>query len=243
MDVLQNPKYAYLLGKQPFLYKIFKTLFYFYSKLVFSTYAPTSVVGRENVPNSSFILCSNHNSHMDVALLAVATKKNFNDFGMLAARDYWFESWVKRVSVNTVMNLIPVDRASNKDKELSIKDSEDLCSAFMNYEQRNLILFPEGTRGNPGELLPFKKGAARFALNLNKPILPAVIYGSHKIWPRGKVFFGLPTKIRVFILDPIYPASFLSGHNPTEKEIDLAISNMTKTLEKKIKDKVLTLYE
>ena len=243
MDVLQNPKYAYLLGKQPFLYKIFKTLFYFYSKLVFSTYAPTSVVGRENVPDSSFILCSNHNSHMDVALLAVATKKNFNDFGMLAARDYWFESWIKRVSVNTVMNLIPVDRASNKDKELSIKDSEDLCSAFMNYEQRNLILFPEGTRGNPGELLPFKKGAARFALNLNKPILPAVIYGSHKIWPRGKVFFGLPTRIRVFILEPIHPSSFLSGHNPTEKEIDLAISNMTKTLEKKIKDKVLTLYE
>ena len=243
MGVLQNPKYSYLLGKQPFFYKVFKTLFYFYSKLVFSTYAPTSVVGRENIPDSSFILCSNHNSHMDVALLAVATKKNFNDFGMLAARDYWFESWIKRVSVNTVMNLIPVDRASKKDKELSIKDSEDLCSAFMNYEQRNLILFPEGTRGSPGELLPFKKGAARFALNLNKPILPAVIYGSHKIWPRGKVFFGLPTRIKVFILEPIYPASFLSGHNPTEKEIDLAISNMTKTLERKIKDKVLTLYE
>ena len=243
MDVLQNPKYSYLLGKQPFFYKVFKTLFYFYSKLVFSTYAPTSVVGRENIPESSFIFCSNHNSHMDVALLAVATRKSFNDFGMLAARDYWFESWVKRVSVNTVMNLIPVDRASNKDKELSIKDSEALCNAFMKYEQRNLILFPEGTRGNPGELLPFKKGAARFALNLNKPILPAVIYGSHKIWPRGKVFFGLPTRIKVFILEPIYPASFLSGHNPTEKEIDSAISNMTKTLEKKIKDKVLTLYE
>ena len=243
MDVLQNPKYSYLLGKQSFFYKVFKTLFYFYSKLVFSTYAPTSVVGRENIPDSSFIFCSNHNSHMDVALLAVATKKSFNDFGMLAARDYWFESWVKRVSVNTVMNLIPVDRASNKDKELSIKDSETLCNAFMKHEQRNLILFPEGTRGNPGELLPFKKGAARFALNLNKPILPAVIYGSHKIWPRGKVFFGLPTRIKVFILEPIYPASFLSGHNPTEKEIDLAISNMTKTLEKKIKDKVLTLYE
>ena len=170
-------------------------------------------------------------------------KKSFNDFGMLAARDYWFESWIKRVSVNTVMNLIPVDRASNKEKELSIKDSEALCNAFMEYEQRNLILFPEGTRGNPGELLPFKKGAARFALNLNKPILPAVIYGSHKIWPRGKMFFGLPTKIKVFILEPIYPDSFLSGHNPTEKEIDLAISKMTKTLEKKIKDKVLTLYE
>ena len=130
MDVLQNPKYAYLLGKQPFLYKIFKTLFYFYSKLVFYTYAPTSVIGRENIPDSSFIFCSNHNSHMDVALLAVATKKSFNDFGMLAARDYWFESWIKRVSVNTVMNLIPVDRSSNNEKELSIKESEALCDAF-----------------------------------------------------------------------------------------------------------------
>ena len=243
MGVLQNPRYSYLLGRQPFFFKVFKTLFYFYSKFVFSTYAPTTVVGRENIPDSSFIFCSNHNSHMDVALLAVATKKSFNDFGMLAARDYWFDSWIKRVSVNTVMNLIPVDRASNMEKELSIKDSEDLCDAFMKYEQRNLILFPEGTRGNPGELLPFKKGAARFALNLNKPILPAVIYGSHKIWPRGKVFFGLPTKIRVFILEPIYPTSFLNGHNHTEKEIDLAISNMTKILEKRIKDKVLTLYE
>ena len=125
------------------------------------------------------------------------------------------------------MNLIPVDRASNKDKELSIKDSEALCDAFMKYEQRNLILFPEGTRGNPGELLPFKKGAARFALNLNKPILPAVIYGSHKIWPRGKVFFGLPSRIRVFILEPIYPASFLSGHNPTEKEIAVSYTHLT----------------
>ena len=180
---------------------------------------------------------------MDVALLAVATKRSFNYFGMLAARDYWFESWIKRVPVNTVMNLIPVDRGSNKEKELSIEESEALCNAFMEYEQRNLILFPEGTRGNPGELLPFKRGAARFALNLNKPILPAVIYGSHKIWPKGKVFFGLPTRIKVVILEPIYPASFLSGHNPTEKEIDLAISNMTKTLEKEIKSKVLTLYE
>jgi 1-acyl-sn-glycerol-3-phosphate acyltransferase len=243
MDVLQNPKYSYLLGRQPFFYRVFKVLFYLYSKLVFSTYAPLSVLGRENIPNSSFIFCSNHNSHMDVALLAVSAKKSFNEFGMLAARDYWFENWIKRVAINTVMNLIPVDRGSSKNKKLSIKESEALCNAFMEYGQRNLILFPEGTRGNPGDLLSFKKGAARFALNLNKPILPAVIYGSHKIWPRGKIFFGLPTRINVYILEPIYPKSFLNGANPTEKEVDIAIKKMTSVLEKNIKEKVKTVYE
>jgi 1-acyl-sn-glycerol-3-phosphate acyltransferase len=242
MDVLQNPKYQYLLGKQPFFFKIFKTLFYLYSKIVFSTYAPLRVFGRENIPNSSFIFCSNHNSHMDVALLAVAAKKDFNHFGMLAARDYWFDSSLKRVAVNTIMNLIPVDRKSSEEKKLSIKESEFLCSAFMDYGQRNLILFPEGTRGEPGKMLPFKKGAATFSLNLDKPILPAVIHGSHKIWPRGKVFFGLPTKINVYILEPIYPRSFLKSLNSSDDEINEAIQKITLTLEQNIKEKVLTLY-
>ena len=243
MDVLQNPKYSYLLGKQPFSYKIFKTLFYFYSKLVFSTYAPTSVVGRENIPDSSFIFCSNHNSHMDVAVLAVSVKKSFNHFGMLAARDYWFDSWIKRTLVNTVMNLIPVDRKSSKDRELSTSDTLSLCDAFMEYGQRNLILFPEGTRGKPGELLPFKKGAASFSAKLNKPILPAVIHGSHKIWPRGKIFFSWPTKIHVYILDPIYPESFLETDNPTEEERSRAVENIALELERVIKEKVDYLYE
>jgi len=211
--------------------------------MVFSTYAPLRVFGKENIPTSSFIFCSNHNSHMDVALLAVAAKKNFNHFGMLAARDYWFESWIKRISVNTVMNLIPVDRKSSDNKKLSIQDTEKLCNSFMNFEKRNLILFPEGTRGEPGKMLPFKKGAASFSINLNKPILPAVIYGSHKIWPRGKIFFGLPTKINVYILEPIYPGSFLDNQNKTEETANIAIEKITNMLEKKIKDKFEDIYE
>jgi len=179
---------------------------------------------------------------MDVALLAVAAKKDFNHFGMLAARDYWFDNSLKRVAVNTIMNLIPVDRKSSEEKKLSIKESEFLCSAFMDYGQRNLILFPEGTRGEPGKMLPFKKGAATFSLNLDKPILPAVIHGSHKIWPRGKIFFGLPTKINVYILEPIYPRSFLKSLNSSDDEINEAIQKITLTLEQNIKEKVLTLY-
>ena len=142
MGVLQNPKYSYLLGKQYFFFRVFKALFYYYSKVVFVFYAPLRVIGREKIPKTSFIFCSNHNSHMDVAVLAVSVKKSFNHFGMLAARDYWFDSWIKRTLVNTVMNLIPVDRKSSKERELSTSDTLNLCDAFMEYGQRNLILFP-----------------------------------------------------------------------------------------------------
>ena len=48
---------------------------------------------------------------MDVAVLAVSANKDFNNFGMLAARDYWFDNWLRRKAVNTVMNLIPVDES------------------------------------------------------------------------------------------------------------------------------------
>ena len=117
------------------------------------------------------------------------------------------------------MNLVPVERKSSKIRKLSIDDTISLCRSFMDYGQRSLIMFPEGTRGEPGKILPFKKGAATFSIKLDKPILPAVIYGSHKIWPRGKIFFGLPTKIHVYILDPIYPSSFLERATPLKKKL------------------------
>ncbi len=241
VDVLQNPKYSYLLGKQPFYYKALKILFYYYCKTVFSFYTPLKVTGRQNLPDSSFIFCSNHNSHMDVALLSAAAKKSFNFFGMLAARDYWFDSWMRRVAINSVMNLIPVDRKVGGVRKLPIEDTLKLCRAFMDYNKRNLVLFPEGTRGEPGTILPFKKGAASFSINLNKPILPAVIHGSHKSWAKNK-FFMRPTKIHVYILKPIYPNEFIKNRPLSEKEHEAAIEKMTNTLEKTIKEKANELY-
>ncbi|MBC8374573.1 MAG: 1-acyl-sn-glycerol-3-phosphate acyltransferase [FCB group bacterium] len=242
MDVLDNPKYTYLVGKQPFYYKIWKTLFYYYSKTVFTFYTPLKVHGRENIPDSSFIFCSNHNSHMDVALLSAAAQKSFNHFGMMAAKDYWFDSWTRRTLINTVMNLIPIDRKINGVSQFSIKDTIKLCKSFMNYKQRSLIFFPEGTRGTPGKILPFKKGAARFSLDLKTPILPAVIHGSHKAWPRGN-FLMRPTPIAVYILEPIYPDSFMENDNPSEDDLRLASKKMISALEQAITKKATELYE
>ena len=242
MDVLNDPKYSYLIKKQPFYYKILKTLFFYYSKIVFKIYTPVTVQGQENIPDDSFIACSNHNSHLDVALLSVSTKKNYNQMAMLAAKDYFFDSWIRRISINMVMNLIPVDRKINGIRNFSIENTLILCKAFMDFEKRNLIMFPEGTRGKPGKLLPFHLGTAKFSIHLNKPILPAVIYGSHLVWPRGQIFFSWPKKIKVIILEPIYPSSFLKEKNPDQDSIQKATKEMTEFLENQIKEKIKLLY-
>ena len=243
MNVLDNPKYSHLINRQPLYHRIGKTLLYNWARFIFSWYTPLQVHGRENIPDESFIFCSNHNAHLDVIALSLAANKNFNNIGMLAAKDYWFDSKVKRFLVNTVMNLIPIDRKVDGIRKFPIEGTIKLCNAFMNHNQRNIIIFPEGTRGEPGEILPFQKGPAIFSLNLNKPILPAVIFGSHKIWPRGKVFFSWPTRIHIYILEPLYPDSFLAETNENGKKMDLAVKNMTSVLEKKIKKKAEQLYE
>ena len=228
MSILENPKYSYLIGKQSIFFRFWKKIFYYYCNTVFSLYTPVKISGRENLPSESAIFCSNHNSHMDVALISSAAGKSFTHFGMLAAIDYWFDSRIKKILTNFVMNLIPIARKSSaKDGSISFQDTIALCRRFMDYGNRNIVIFPEGSRGEPDKIKPFRNGAARFSLALNKPIVPIFIYGSFRAWPRGKVFMR-PCRITINILEPIYPNDYISE----DKADDLIAKEITSHLEK-----------
>ena len=233
MSILEDPKYSYLIGKQSIFFRFWKKIFYYYCNTVFSLYTPVKINGRENLPLESAIFCSNHNSHMDVALISSAAGKSFNHFGMLAAIDYWFDSRIKKILTNFVMNLIPIARkTSAKDGSISFQDTIALCKSFMDYGNRNIVIFPEGSRGEPGQIKPFRNGAARFSLALNKPIVPIFIHGSFRAWPRGKVFMR-PCRITINILEPMYPNDYISE----DKADDLIAKEITGHLEK------IILYE
>ena len=119
---------------------------------------------------------------MDVALLSVASKKSFNYFGMLAAKDYWFDSKVKRFLVNTVMNLIPIDRKVDGIRKFPIEGTIKLCNAFMNHNQRNIIIFPEGTRARPHKgLKSFSNSCGLLSVKNNMPIVP-ICHNSGLFW-------------------------------------------------------------
>jgi len=226
--VLDDPKYSYLVKRQPLFYWIWKTFFYYYCKFVFLWYTPVTVRGREKLPDSSAVFCSNHNSHMDVALLSTAAGKSFNHFGMLAAKDYWFDNALKRISVNFIMNLIPIARRSAKNNDdFPFENTIALCKAFMKLDNRNLVMFPEGSRGEPNVIRTFRKGAARFSTELDVPIVPVFIDGAARCWPKGQIFMK-PTKINIDILDPLYPSQFEQESDP--------VSALTKKLESRIRN-------
>jgi 1-acyl-sn-glycerol-3-phosphate acyltransferase len=94
----------------------------------------------------------------------------------------------------------------------------------------NIIIFPEGSRGEPGKMQRFRKGAIKFSMGLSVPILPAVIVGAEKAWPKGETWMQ-SVPITVKILPQINPIDLeglsASAYNKT-------LSTETKKLENKI---------
>ncbi|MGQ0647808.1 MAG: lysophospholipid acyltransferase family protein [Gemmatimonadaceae bacterium] len=66
----------------------------------------------------------------------------------------------------------------------------------------SVMIFPEGTRSRGGELLPFKDGAFRLALETGAPILPIVVAGTRDAMAKGRFRFQR-ARARVKVLPPI----------------------------------------
>jgi 1-acyl-sn-glycerol-3-phosphate acyltransferase len=79
--------------------------------------------------------------------------------------------------------LIPVDRKDGR---------EALDIAVKRLREGELIgMHPEATISRSFELREFKTGAARMALEAQVPIVPLIVWGAHRIWPKDhekKVF-------------------------------------------------------
>lgn len=66
----------------------------------------------------------------------------------------------------------------------------------------SVVIFPEGTRGAGGNLLPFKRGGFLLAVQTKTPVVPVTIKGSWKILPR-QAWRLKPGEIEVIIDEPI----------------------------------------
>jgi 1-acyl-sn-glycerol-3-phosphate acyltransferase len=65
-----------------------------------------------------------------------------------------------------------------------------------------LLVFPEGTRGAEGELREAKPGGALLAVMSGAPVVPVLVRGSGRAWPRGRRF-PRPAKVRVAFGPPL----------------------------------------
>ncbi|MFZ0816662.1 MAG: lysophospholipid acyltransferase family protein [Candidatus Sulfotelmatobacter sp.] len=184
-------------------------LFQAFCRTFFLCYCPLRVEGRDQLPDPPFIICSNHTSHIDSAVLMTASGLPFSTFAMLGARDYFFEASRVRFVVSRFMNVIPIDRHAQHN---SLRQSLAMCGEFLQRRRGNLIFYPEGTRSSNGEIQAFKKGAGMFAVELGVPVVPAYIVGARGILAKGKlvprpgtvtVRFGEPIRFASNSSDPV----------------------------------------
>jgi 1-acyl-sn-glycerol-3-phosphate acyltransferase len=68
-------------------------------------------------------------------------------------------------------------------------------------EERQIVIFPEGTRAEPGALLPLHPGVAAMAARTRLPVVPAVT-DSGFCWGR-RAFRKRPGTIHIRLLEPI----------------------------------------
>jgi 1-acyl-sn-glycerol-3-phosphate acyltransferase len=142
-----------------------------------------------------YVVMSNHCSHADVAILFVALP--FVP-GFLAKQE------LARVPfLATALHAgghVLVDRSDGASGIRAIQSVAREVQAG-----KTVAIFPEGTRGDGGALLPFKKGAFVIAKRAEAAILPVGIQGSHAVLPRGEIL-PRPSDVSVRIGEAISPA-------------------------------------
>ena len=93
------------------------------------------------------------------------------------------------------------------------------------------MIFPEGTRSKSGELLPFKDGAFRLALEVEADILPVAVAGSRKALEKGSWRFGRALGL-VSVGEPIPSAG--KSTEELKQQARRSVEKQYKELQKKL---------
>ncbi|MEB0949811.1 lysophospholipid acyltransferase family protein [Citrobacter sedlakii] len=154
---------------------------------------------RERLPtHGPAIIVANHNSHMDVfALLSLFSLRRQGQVHPVAAADYFLRNkWMAWFALN-ILNIIPVMRKGGDANPLA------RCEQALR-EGKTLILFPEGTRGEPGKLAPLKSGLWHLSQRFPEvPIISVWLTGTERVMAKGNRI-PLPLFIDVTIGGAMY---------------------------------------
>lgn len=151
-----------------------------------------TIVG-EVPPRSSepFIAVCNHESMADILLI-----------GTLPMEMKWLsKEAIARIPFLGWMMFMAGDVLVRRSDARSRGASYDELVAWIN-RGASVMMFPEGTRTRTGELLPFRNGAFRLAIDTGRPIQPMVVTGGRQAIEADSVWFGR-ARVTVRILDQV----------------------------------------
>jgi len=173
---------------------IFGTIFVF----ILRTFWCLRIKGKEFLPpQGPYLICPNHASYLDgfVVSSSLPFKNLLNTFflGYSNILEHPLVGWAVKAA-----RLIPVDPNLNLTQTLQYV-------SFVLLHKKIVCIFPEGRRSIDENIQEFKKGVAILIKELDIPVIPAYIRGSHRSWPRGsrlprfyplEIIFGQPVYLK-----------------------------------------------
>jgi 1-acyl-sn-glycerol-3-phosphate acyltransferase len=159
-----------------------------------------NVFFKSRLPKSGpAILLANHNSHLDtLVLMSLYPLSLIHKVRPVAAADYFLSNKLLAWFSLNVIGIIPIQRQPIRDKKTLF---EACYTALDNGDI--LLLFPEGSRGQPEQLSALKRGVHHLIKqqkSLN--VTPIVLHGLGRALPKGERVF-VPYNCDVVIGEPI----------------------------------------
>ena len=159
-----------------------------------------NIRNRENLPSSGpAVIVANHNSHLDaLMLMTLLPMRMLSHIHPVAAEDYFLKNRLLAWFAVKLIGVIPIKRKYIPGK------SDPLMPVYDAIEdERILIVFPEGSRGEPEHMAVFKKGIAHLSQHFpDVPVVPVFMHGLGMTLPKGK-YIPVPHICDVFIGEPL----------------------------------------
>ncbi len=150
------------------------------------------VVGREHIEEGKrYVLVANHASLFDI-LAIMAFYPNVSFFGR--------ESLTKIPvfgRVLKIINFVPMRTSDLRNTRQMLEQLKEKA------ENLTVVIFPEGTRTQDGELNRFRKGFVHLIRATNHQILPITLKGFYHLKPSNRFYINFLTPLGVVIHPPI----------------------------------------
>lgn len=146
------------------------------------------------------VVVANHNSHLDVlVLMTLFPLWMLPEIRPVAASDYFLRNrFLAWFSLN-IMGIIPIER------HVKGVHNDPLAGVVAAIGRGDIVIvFPEGSRGDPERMGELKNGVAHLARRCpDVPIHPVFLHGLGKALPRGEAVL-VPFFCDVFVGEPLF---------------------------------------